>query len=397
MGQHPNIRLATLNKTLADEPQWDAETKANYVWAVSSPPAFVPVLGANFSWPSAVCYLFGLELNARLEGKVPIGLISSAWGGQRIETFSSPDALADKTCGGVTMPDLFKPRKYVVSDAQGPEDMLDLGSPRPQSSQIWYSMITPLLNFQFTGVVWYQGEANHADAAQYACRFPAMIADWRKKFNLPDLMFLFVQLAPTLGASMNVYFPQLREAQMVALQLPRVGYAVAIDLGDAHPPFGSVHPRRKFEVGRRLAAAAMHIQYDATDPGVGPVFKTATLNKQQITLTFQEDTAFGLHFATAPDCDQLGKQHSHCCSVSPFETEVDGEWTPALKWSVSGTEVQLTASGDVTAVRFDWAGFPGCVLLNGKGGPDDHQGMAASPFWFNFTKNGADSPLEILI
>jgi len=40
---------------------------------------------------------------------------------------------------------------------------------------------------------------------------------------------------------------------MAALKLPNVGYAVAIDLGDPKSPFGSIHPRRKQEVGRRLS------------------------------------------------------------------------------------------------------------------------------------------------
>ena len=56
-------------------------------------------------------------------------------------------------------------------------------------------MIYPLIKMRFTGAVWYQGEANAGNPDSYACRFPAMITDWRKKMNLPDLGFFFVQLA----------------------------------------------------------------------------------------------------------------------------------------------------------------------------------------------------------
>merc|ERR1711995_127652 len=55
-------------------------------------------------------------------------------------------------------------------------------------------MIAPLLNVTIAGVVWYQGEANVNDAwdytggpagdsalPSYACRFPALIADWRAR------------------------------------------------------------------------------------------------------------------------------------------------------------------------------------------------------------------------
>jgi sialate O-acetylesterase len=84
-----------------------------------------------------------------------------------------------------------------------------------------------------------------------------MIADWRSKFNLPNMSFFFVQLAP--------YWPRrdftaVRNAQMAALKLPKVGYAVAIDLGDVHSPVTPIHPRRKQEVGRRLALSALSVQ-----------------------------------------------------------------------------------------------------------------------------------------
>ena len=40
------------------------------------------------------------------------------------------------------------------------------------------------------------------------------------------------------------------------------------------------------------------------------------------------------------------------------------------------------------AVRYAWAAFPQCVLYNGAGGPDDHRGIAASPFWLNIPRQG---------
>ena len=100
----PHLRLATVEKTVADTPQTDVASKANYTWARSSPSAFVPYGGKTFTWPSAACYFFGRDLYKALGGKVPIGLVASDWGGQRVECFSSADALADKTCGGTQPP-----------------------------------------------------------------------------------------------------------------------------------------------------------------------------------------------------------------------------------------------------------------------------------------------------
>jgi len=48
---------------------------------------------------------------------VPIGLVASDWGGQKVEAFSSPDALHDKTCGGTV-----KPQDNIVNYQPNPTD-----------------------------------------------------------------------------------------------------------------------------------------------------------------------------------------------------------------------------------------------------------------------------------
>ena len=72
--------------------------------------------------------------------------------------------------------------------------------------------------------------------------------------DLPDLSFFFVQLA-----AYSQDYSLIRDAQMAALKLPKVGYGVAIDLGDPTSPQGSIHPRRKQEVGRRLSLSCLSI------------------------------------------------------------------------------------------------------------------------------------------
>lgn len=109
---YTNLRLATPAKEVADSPQQDIKSKANYVWSKSNPNAFQPVNGSKFSWFSATCYFFGRDLYKKLE-TVPIGLVASDWGGQKVEAFSSPDALHDKTCGGTV-----KPQDNIVSNYQ---------------------------------------------------------------------------------------------------------------------------------------------------------------------------------------------------------------------------------------------------------------------------------------
>lgn len=121
-------------------------------------------------------------------------------------------------------------------------------------------MIYPLLPLRIKGVIWYQGESNVERAYQYRTLFPALIKDWRKNFNQGDFPFLFVQLANFQNMDeqpRNDPWPQLREAQAMALALPNTGMAVAIDIGDAK----DIHPTNKQDVGKRLALAARKVAY----------------------------------------------------------------------------------------------------------------------------------------
>jgi sialate O-acetylesterase len=385
---YPNLRLATVDLVTADTPQDDAPSKANYTWARSSPAA---INGNNgFGFYSATCYYFGRELYQHFEGKVPIGLVTSCWGGQTVETFSSIDALKDKTCGG-TRPQAGEWEDYENNELLASDDDSSQG---PRSTQLWNAMIHPLRTMRFTGAIWYQGEANAGNPASYACRFPAMISDWRNKFNLPELSFFFVQLA---GYPQPNHFENIRAAQMAAKQLPQVGYATAIDLGDPSSTSGAIHPRRKQEVGRRLSLAVRAIQYG--ERGLvytGPVLNAVQIIVKQngdsggsssrsivLRLGFEPGTADGLHFHGSPECIA-------CCSQElPFQVlNSSGKWIrvdAAAKFR--GTELYLaaTSSSDVDTtvfgIRYAWEGYPQCHLYNGAaGGPDDHRGIAAAPF-----------------
>lgn len=78
----PKIRLFQVSNRMAQQPQSDLEEGE---WVVCSPETV-----ASFS---AVGYFFGRDLNQSLD--IPIGLISSNWGGTVIETWISKDGLTD--------------------------------------------------------------------------------------------------------------------------------------------------------------------------------------------------------------------------------------------------------------------------------------------------------------
>ena len=64
----------------------------------------------------------------------------------------------------------------------------------PWLGQWWNGMVAPLLALKPSAVVWHQGEENSEEGIEYTCLFNAMVVDWRKRFEAPELPFVFVQL-----------------------------------------------------------------------------------------------------------------------------------------------------------------------------------------------------------
>jgi sialate O-acetylesterase len=155
-----------------------------------------------------------------------------------------------------------------------------------QPGELFNSMIYPITNYAVKGFVWYQGESNTGKASEYASLQPAMIEDWRKRWNNPSAPFLYVQLPGFMEMS---YLPtesqwaQFREAQFKSLSVPNTAMAVAIDLGE----WNDIHPDRKKEVGDRLALAAEKIAYGEKDLVYsGPLFQSATIEDNKIIISF---------------------------------------------------------------------------------------------------------------
>ena len=228
----------------------------------------------------------------------------------------------------------------------------------PQPSQLWYGMITPLLPMRFAGVLWYQGEANAGDPSSYACRFPAMITDWRKRLGIPDLPFLYVQLAAYDGSDLS----WIRAAQDAALDLERVRRVLAIDLGDPTSPFGSIHSRRKQQVGRRLALDLLYEVYGTGSGAGGP---------ELVDIVIKDDsdvTQLRLQLKDAPDLALQGTAAcSECCYELPFETLAarTGNWTRVTQRAVLlNNAIELKTESNVVGVRYDWEGYPQCAVYD---------------------------------
>jgi len=226
---------------------------------------------------------------------------------------------------------------------------------------LFNAMLAPLLNYAIKGVIWYQGESNAERPIEYRDLFPAVIRDWRAKWNQGDFPFLFVQLPNFMEAKdqpSESNWALLREAQLRTLSLPRTGMAVAIDIGE----WNDIHPLNKKDVGKRLALAAQKVAY-ADDKVVysGPIYQSMKVDGDKIIIAFT-NTGSGLvargeelkTFAIA------GSDKRFVWAKAKIENNRVVVWSEMVSNPV--------------AVRYAWADNPeGANLYNAEGLP-------ASPF-----------------
>lgn len=230
-----------------------------------------------------------------------------------------------------------------------------------QPTALFNSMIAPLTNYTIKGFTWYQGESNAGRPAEYANLQPAMIQDWRKKWNEPNAPFLFVQLPGFM--EMN-YLPvesnwaAFREAQAKSLALPNTGMAVAIDLGE----WNDIHPDRKKEVGDRLAYEAMRLAYGDKNAPASPLLQSAKREGSKIVLSFRNE-----------DGGLLTNDGEELSEFAVAGADKKFVWARA---KIEGENVVVWNEGvpQPVYVRYAWADNPVNPNLYNK------EGLPASPF-----------------
>ncbi len=223
---------------------------------------------------------------------------------------------------------------------------------------LYNGMIAPIGRYGVRGLLWYQGESNTGEPAEYEALLGTLIADWRARFGA-QLPFLNVQLAAYGQPSptpMDSGWAQVREAQRVhAKRDPRYGYVTTIDIGDRY----DIHPPNKQELGRRLARLARHLVYGETAlPPTGPTPVSANAEGNAIVLRFEQVTgalqAFGAATATGFEL----------CEAAPKTCQ----WAEAR---VVDGAIALRAANVATAtrVRYAWADYPIVNVIDGAGLP----------------------------
>ena len=367
---YPNIRLFTVQRKVAQEPQSDCTG----AWTSCSPET-VPGF-------SAVGYFFGRELHQKLG--VPVGMIHTSWGGTPAEAWTRRGVLKSDTDFRPILerydeairkfPQTKKEHEQKIEQwkqaveqakAEGkraprrPRDPFGPGHPHSPSG-LYNAMIAPLIPYGIQGAIWYQGESNAGRAYQYRKLFPAMIKNWRKDWGQGDFPFLFVQLANFRAVKPDPNesdWAELREAQLMTLAIPNAGMATIIDIGEAN----DIHPKNKQDVGKRLALWALAETYGKEMVYSGPLYKSMEIKGHEIVLGF-DHVGGGLVAG--------GGERLKGFAVAGADRKF--VWADAR---IEGDRVVVGSDqvSEPVAVRYAWADNPVCNLYN-------REGLPASPF-----------------
>jgi sialate O-acetylesterase len=313
---NPNIRFFTV-------PKLTATTRQNNLsgnWTESTPETM-----RNFS---AVGYFFAKCLQEDLEN-VPIGLISSNWGGTPAEIWMPEEVVYNDTV-------LLENAKKLNEQEYGPRE----------PGRAYNAMIHPITGFKIAGALWYQGESN-VGSLVYDKTLGALISSWRQEWK-DDFPFYYVQIAPFKNGSNNFSNVILRDSQRKLLkQLSKTGMVVISDVSDTI----DIHPKDKKSVGVRLANLALAETYKTNSDLVnGPLFKAVEIEKNKVIVSF--DYAEGLYFK-----DKKSNQ---------FEIAgTDGVFFPA-EASINDNQVILVSKkvGNPAKVRFAWGNTIQADLFN---------------------------------
>ena len=312
---------------------------------------------------SAVAYLFGLDIHQR--ERIPIGLVDSTWGGTPISSWLSLDALAADNSfmplfaararfaalqTSLIARQAYEQRAIAAAKAANqpaPQFMWHPFQASWEPAFLFNGMIAPATPYTIRGFLWYQGETDSNPSNQtpqlYHRLLPAMIRDWRSRWNEGDLPFLFVQISSFY--SPNEDWGAIRDAQRQTLSVTNTAMAVSLDVG-LHD---NVHPPDKQTVAARLALGARDLVYGEHVEDSGPLPLSVDREPGGLRIWFSH--AHGLH-------SQGGTVHG-------FEVASHDGNFQAADATIEGTSVLVhtTLTGPLS-VRYAWASFTDANLYN---------------------------------
>jgi len=256
--QNPNLRLFTVDRVGSKTPKKDVEKYTSWQQASFE----------NVGDFSAVAYYFGLQLQEILD--VPVGMIHTSWGGSSVQAWISKEVMDPYEKVNLDTLDIKKGTNHIPT-------------------ALYNAMIHPLIPYTIKGALWYQGESNRMEPQKYKELFPAMVKDWRTRWDIGDFPFYFVQIAPFWYSNNDAFSTVensafIREAQLQCADLiPNSGIAITMDIGKEF----YIHPPKKKEVADRLLFNALNQTYGIKEiDGKSPVFDSLSVEDGEMVLKF---------------------------------------------------------------------------------------------------------------
>lgn len=332
------IRMITVPIKQSYEPLDEFDSK----W-VGAEPATIPEM-------SATAFFFAHKLNQVLD--IPVGIVSCAYGGARIESWTPKEILE-------TYPDEDLSR-----------DAIEAMTHYHRPYLAYNAMLNPVKGYTIKGFIWYQGCSNVGKHDQFVERMGIMVDHWRKCWNdeQAELPFYMVEIAPYRYKPQTAisYASLLRQAQHDAAKaIPNSGIVVTNDLVESFEQ-DNIHPTKKLEVGERLAKLALNRDY-----GYSTI---ACYSPEAVKCT------------KSADGKQLSVELSNCWNGLNRWMEIEGlevagsegVFYPVtyayFEWETRTLTVRSEFVFDPCEVRYGWGDFNPGNLKN-------CEGLPVSPFW----------------
>ena len=319
------IRLFTVQK--ARSYNADKEDCDGGEWQKASP--------ASVANMSAVGYLFAYNLIESVN--IPLGIITSNWGGTRIESWMPMSAL-----------------KEILT----PEQLEAKHNTSIKPTELYCAMIAPIRNFTARGFLWYQGCSNLHDESHYDVMMARMVKQWREDWGDEDnsMPFYYAMIAPhSYGNSRGFDYPEFVECQLRALeQIPNSAMAGNTDAADEF----CIHPAKKNEIAQRMAAFALRDVYGQGGVDViAPTYASHRVDGSNIFVKFN-NTGAGL-------CPGSGKP------IAGFEIAGADKVFHAAEARLEGGEVKVWSNEvkEPVAVRYAFRNYIPCNFMNIMGQP----------------------------
>ena len=285
---------------------------------------------------SAVGYFYAKLLQKKLN--VPVGVISSNWGGSRIEAWINKENMT----------------AFPQALAQTTQEKT---APNHKASHLYNGMIYPILNYVIKGALWYQGESNIDNYKDYSAEMQTMLRNWRSDFGVGNFPFYFVQIAPySHKNSQGISSALLRDQQLDAsVAIPNSGMVVTVDIGDEN----CIHPADKSTVAKRLLFSALSETYGVKGISYqSPTYKNMIVKDSIAVLSFNN---------IASGFNSFGKQ------VQCFEIAGDDKVFYPGTIKIFQKQIQIWSSKvkAPVAVRYAYHNFPttGGFIYNTAGLP----------------------------